>query len=65
LAAVASSAGKKDSIASSATVMSTAVPKVETVLKKESSPASVASRRVATISSAALRAERSGDSGPG
>ena len=35
--AVAASAGKNDSIASSATVMSTAVPKVASVLKKRSS----------------------------
>ena len=40
--AVAASAGKNDSIASSATVMSTAVPKVATVLKKRSSPSSAA-----------------------
>ena len=49
--AVAASAGKKDSIASSATVMSTAVPNVATVLKKRSSRPSPARKTSGTKTS--------------
>ena len=48
--AVRSSAGKKDSIDSSLAVISTAVPKVETVLMKASSPSGLASRNGTAMS---------------
>ena len=61
--AVAASAGKNDSIASSDMVMSTAVPNVATVLKKRSSRSPRRGRRSGTT--IAARAGRAGAGGPG
>ena len=56
--AVRSSAGKKDSIDSSLAVISTAVPKVETVLMKASSPSGLASRSGTAMSWLAFAGRR-------
>src|SRR5919109_285393 len=63
--AVAASAGKNDSMASSETVTSTGVPNVVTVLKNASSPSPALSRRGMTMSGAGPPPAAGPDPAPG